>query len=279
MGFDVLLAVLFAALLHAGWNALVKSQNDKLLAMTGVVIGAGLIGTALLLFVELPLAESHPYLVAAICLHMGYQITLARAYEIGDLTLVYPISRGVAPLIVMVFSTVMLGLQVDFTSALGILFIVGAVFIMIFELKKTGATSLKPIMLALLIACLIAAYSLVDGLGARAGKTSIGFYSLLSLLNAVFFSLYIGFKRPEIFMKLALDQKAVSIMGGGASFMGFAIIIWAFTKAPIAIVTGLRETSIIFAMLIGVFVFRENMTKIKLFATLICILGVGFMRL
>lgn len=279
MSIMVFMAVIFAALLHATWNAVAKSQSDKLLTMTALVFGSSLWGMVALPFAQLPNKASFVYLAVGILLHIGYQIVLQSAYKLGDLSLVYPISRGTAPLIVTIFSIFVWNIDFEFTTILGLAAIIFAVFCMAFTKNNSGGHDGKAILFALVTACFIAAYSLVDGTGARLSGDSLGFYACLTIANGFGFAAFIGFVKPENLALVFKTQKYIMVFGGLASFGAFAIAMWAFTQAPIALVTALRESSIMFAMLIGVVFFKENFGGLKLVATLATLAGMVLLRM
>lgn len=279
MSVMVFMAVVFAALLHAAWNAVAKSQSDKLLTMTALVMGSGFWGIVALPFIQAPDPKSYLYLGIGILLHVGYQLVLQAAYRFGDLSLVYPISRGAAPLIVTLFSIFVWHIEFSFWTLGGLGAIIFAVFCLAFSKNTGGGRDIKAIAFALVTACFIATYSLVDGVGARLSGDSLGFYAILTMSNGFLFPAIVLFKRPQIVKQVFRSQKIVLFAGGLASFGAFAIAMWAFTQAPIALVTALRESSIMFAMLIGVVFFKESFGRLKLLATMATLTGMILLRL
>ena len=279
MSFIVFAAVIFAAILHAAWNAVAKSQSDKLLTMTALVFGSAFWGALMLPMTGSPHPQSYVYLAVGIVLHVGYQIVLQAAYKLGDLSLVYPISRGTAPLIVTVFSVFVWGIEFEFVTILGVVAIILAVFCLGFAKNGAGGRDLKAVGFALMTACFIAAYSLVDGTGARQSGEPLGYYAQLTIANAVFFIPFVMWKKPALIKQVFINQKKIMIMGGFASFAAFAIVMWAFTQAPIAMVTALRESSIMFAMMIGVVFFREKFGAMKFVAIILTLSGMILLRL
>jgi len=274
----VFVAVIGAAVLHAGWNALVKGGADKTMSMGAVVLGHMPLALIALPFVPMPAIESMPYLAAGILLHVGYQLFLLKSYEIGDLTQVYPIARGAAPLIVALFSVAVLGIQLSSIQMLAILIIGCGIISLALVRKADGLRNGNAAVLALITGLFIAAYSLVDGLGARIAGTSLGFYSWLAIGNGLIMAAYLAVKSPKTLGVIATKGRGVFLFGGGASFVAYAIVTWAFTQAPIALVTALRETSIVFALLIGVFFLKERLDLIKVFSTLTTLLGAALLR-
>ena len=278
MDITVFVAVLGAAVLHATWNAVVKGGTDKRLNMAAVMLGHIPFAMVSLLFVPLPAVESLPYLAAGIGLHFGYQIFLMRSYEKGDLTQVYPIARGSAPLIVAVFSVLVLGVHLAAMEIFAILLIGAGILSLALVPRADGMRNGHAGILALITGLFIASYSLVDGLGARLAGTTLGFFSWLAIGNGVVMIFYLRAVSPNVLRDLPRKGGKVFLLGGGASFIAYAIVTWAFTQAPIALVTALRETSIIFALLIGVFFLRERLDLAKVFSTAITLVGAVLLR-
>lgn len=274
----VLIAVIGAALLHATWNAMMKGSSDKFLSMSAVVLGQALIASLLLPFVPMPDIQSLPYLLGGIVLHTGYQLVLIRSYSLGDFTQVYPIARGSAPLLVALVSVLFLGVHLHLFEMLAILIIGAGIMSMSLVRQKDGLQNKNAAISAFITGCFIAAYSLVDGTGARIGGTALGFYCWLAIGNAIVFAIYMRITKPGLLQQIPVKSKKVLLVGGGASFIGYAVVMWAFTQAPIALVTALRETSIVFALLIGVFFLKEKLNLAKVFSTMVTLLGAVLLR-
>ena len=278
MDLTIFLAVLFAAALHATWNALVKGNSDKILGMTAVVLGHAPFALLAMPFVPLPALASWPYLAAGVALHLGYQLFLMFSYRIGDLTQVYPIARGSAPLIVAGVSIAFLGVQLSSSSLVAIAIIGCAIMSLVFVRNSDGLTNPRAAAMALATGCFIASYSLCDGLGARQAGTAVGYYAWLTLFNAVLFALIIRVTKPGILSQLPSRGRMIALIGGGASFLAYAIVTWAFTMAPIALVTALRETSIVFALIIGVVFLKEPLNLAKVASTMATLLGAAILK-
>lgn len=272
------MAVIGAALLHASWNALVKGGSDKLLGMGAVIIGHVPFAILCLLFVPAPAPASWTLLCWGIVLHTGYQFFLLHSYKLGDLTQVYPIARGSAPLLVALFSVLVLKIELSKLELVAVAIIGIGILSLGLVRKSTGHRSPAAAISALITGCFIASYSLVDGTGARLAGTSVGFYSWLSIANGIIMSIYIIAVRPRILKQLVSTHLTLFMVGGGASFIAYAIVTWAFTQAPIALVTALRETSIVFALLIGVFFLKERIDLVKVFATFTTLVGAFLLR-
>jgi drug/metabolite transporter (DMT)-like permease len=274
----VLLIVLFAAALHATWNALVKGASDKLISMTAVVLGHVPFALLALPFVPLPDAASVPYIFAGAALHVGYQLFLLWAYRQGDLTQIYPIARGTAPLIVAAFSVLVFRETLTTMQLVAITTIGCGIMSLVLVRGSQGMHNPGGAVLALITGCFVAGYSMVDGYGARSAGTAVGFYAWLTILNAIAFAVIVAITSPGVLRTTIRSHRKTMAIGGAASFVAYALVVWAFTQAPIAVVTALRETSIVFALLIGVFFLKERLNLVKLISAMLTMLGALMLR-
>ncbi len=274
----VFIAVIAAAVLHAVWNAVIKSGHDKHLGMTALVLGHAPIALVVAIFAPAPDAASWPFLIAGIALHVGYQLFLLTSYRFGDLTQVYPIARGTAPMLVAGVSVVILGVALSASELLAIVMIAIGVMSLSLVRQNDGLRNSRAAVLAFVTGCFIAGYSLVDGLGARQAGTALGFYAWLSVANAIVFSIIMAIAKPGLIKRIHVEALPAFLLGGGASYVAYGLVIWAFTQAPIALVTALRETSIIFALLIGVFFLKEKLDLAKVVSTVVTLSGAILLR-
>ncbi|MGI9412778.1 MAG: EamA family transporter [Hyphomicrobiales bacterium] len=278
MDIVVYVAVLTAAALHAVWNAFVKGAADKHVSMAAVVLGHAPISLAVLAFVPMPDPASWPYLLCGAALHTAYQLFLLASYRIGDLTQVYPIARGTAPMLVAGISVMFLGVELSTSEVLAVITIGVGIMSLSVVRQSDGLRNPHAAQLAFATGCFIAGYSLIDGLGARQAGTALGFYAWLALFNAASFAAIMGVTRPGVLTRLRTDGRRALVLGGSASFGAYALVIWAFTQAPIALVTALRETSIVFALLIGVFFLKEKLDLAKLVSVAVTLFGAILLR-
>lgn len=278
MSLPVLMIVLLAALLHAAWNFLVKSTDDKHLSMSAVVLGHTPFALLALLFSPLPRPESLPYLLGGAGLHVAYQLFLLASYRIGDLSQVYPLARGCAPLLVAGVSVALLGVRLSGLELAAVGAIGTGLMSLALVRRGDGFRNGRAAFLAIITGGFIASYSLVDGMGAREAGTALGFYGWLSVVNAAIFAAIVGAIHPGTVRSVVCRGWRLALCGGGASFLAYAMVTWAFTQAPIPLVTAVRETSIVFALLLAVFVLKERLDALKLFATLCTLLGVALLR-
>jgi drug/metabolite transporter (DMT)-like permease len=270
-------SVVTAALLHASWNALVKTGQNKQSGMLLLTLAHAFFGLCLLPFVSVPQGAAWLWLIASGLIHMLYQLFLGFAYERGDLSRVYPIARGAAPMIVLIVS---LSFGIDTLRSmdlLGILVLGLGIFLMAHGVFSSGEDR-RLIPLALGSAAATAGYSLVDGLGARVMGDALGYVSWLLIFSAVFYTPVIVALRGRSVLPRGGGQIALGLCAGCASFIAYALVVWAMTEAPIALVTALREISILFAMLLGWVFFRDTMGPAKIVAGLVIVAGVILTR-
>ena len=279
MSLSIMLVVLTAALLHATWNFFVKRSGDKYLSMSSVVIGHIPLALLFLLFSPFPSTESIPYIFAGALIHTGYQLFLLNSYRFGDLSLVYPLARGSAPLLITLFSMIFFEDELALYDLPPIFVITIGIVSLTMVKGKDGFRQLQGVLLAFATGVFIASYSLVDGVGARESGSPVGFYGALSIINALIFMVIVSFSKPGTCRKAVTKEWRQTIIAGSVSFIAYALVIWAFTKLPIAHVSALRETSIIFALLLGVVFLKEKLTPLKLFATITTFAGVCLLRL
>ena len=277
MSISVFIAVLFAAILHASWNAIIKFGNDKLQGMVLLSLAHGIIGFCLVIFFPLPMANAWPWLIASVCFHLWYKLFLTSAYERGDLSRVYPIARGTAPIIVLVFSSIFLIDAISSKEIFAVIFIGIGIFILGFGVFRNKET-LALLPFALCSALGTAGYSITDGLGARAAGNVTSYIGWLFFLDAIVFVIFAFFRRGSNILPKKPSTWALGLIAGSASVLAYWIAVWAMTIAPIVLVAALRETSVLFAVFIGVFFFKERMGKSKIFASVLIVFGIIIMR-
>ncbi len=280
----VLLVVLFGALLHAGWNALIKSSSDKSLD-TALIHGLGtLLAVPLLCIVGLPSAAAWPYILASTLIHIGYYIALTGAYRHGDLGLTYPLMRGTAPLLVAMSSHALIGEALSWLSWLGVATISGGVLLLGLSRVQRGGDEhqrRKALRYALCNAAIIAVYTVVDGLGVRVSGNAASYVCGLFLLDGLpYLALVLWQRRSDLPAVRAymLARWPIASVGTAASLGSYGIALWAMTRAPVATVAALRETSVLFAALIGTLVLREPFGWKRACGTLVIVIGVMGLR-
>lgn len=279
MDLIVFLAVLAGAAMHASWNALVKTGVDRTTSIFLLAIIQGAISLVLLPFFAIPLAASWPWIAVSALLHTGYKIFLIRAYEHGDLSQVYPLARGSAPLIVAFVGIFVLAEDLTALKFAAVCVIGLGVMLMSSKLSAGEAISRKALFFALGTALLTASYTLVDGIGAQLSGTASGFTFWMFVGDGILMTLYAAAVRGRELGGAVRGNMRSGIAAGALSLGSYWIAIWAFTLAPIALVAALRETSVLFAMLIAVFVLGEKASRQRWFAAGLICAGIVLMRL
>ncbi|MCU0949879.1 MAG: DMT family transporter [Burkholderiaceae bacterium] len=273
MTLTVSFAVLLAALLHASWNAMIKGGRDVLLDTAAIVAGAGVVALPFLFVVPLPSAAAWPYILASVATHLAYYYLMVNAYRTGDLSLVYPLMRGVAPLITALLGIVWLQEMPGPYAWLGMALISAGVIAL--ALRTADHTpSRAAIGFALANACVIATYSIIDGTGARASGHVWSYIVWLFVIDAIPFTLFMLVTRRRAFVQALWARRRNGLIGGSLSAGAYAISVWAMTQAPVALVASLRETSVLFATLIGARLLKEKLTPRRWLGVGAVVLGV-----
>jgi len=275
----VFLAVLGAAVMHAGWNAIVKVGLDRFSSILLLSMVQGGLALALLPFFAAPLAASWPWLIASALLHIGYKLFLIQAYRHGDLSQVYPLARGSAPLIVALVGALFLGEIMTAGKTAAVAAIGIGVIIMSMGGGGPGRLPPKALLYALGTACFTASYTLVDGVGARLAETASGFTLWMFAFDATGMTCFALATRGRRVFRTLLPAWRGGVAAGGLSLGSYWIAIWAFTLAPLAMVAALRETSVLFAMLIGVFLLGERANPWRWASAGLILTGVALIRL
>src|SRR5205809_6485262 len=270
----VTLAVLGAALLHASWNVLVKSGADKELETVNIAIGAGLVALVIALFLPAPAPASWPWVAASAVVHILYFVFLAGAYRWGELSYTYPVMRGGGPMIVALVGAAALGEMLPLHATLGIVLICAGIFGFAAGRHDRRATAF-----ALGNAVVIAAYTLIDGQGARLSAAPVSYTLWFFIANGVVIFAYGWLRRGSAVATYFRSTWKRAIVGGGCALAAYGIALWAMTRAPIAVVAVLRETSVIFAAVIASFVLHEKFTRRRLAATGAVMLGLVALKL
>jgi drug/metabolite transporter (DMT)-like permease len=276
--FGVFLAVLGAAFLHALWNALVKTGTSRAGALAILSVAEIVIGLLWSLRSPLPTGPVLWWIAGSACFHLIYKTCLTYAYEHGDLSRVYPLARGTAPLAVLVIGALFLGEHVETTEAIGIL-ILGAGIILLAAGVFRSSESLRLLPFAFGAAFGTMGYTIVDGFGARAAGDGPAYVGWLFVVDGLTYLVLMLWLRGASILRHPLKPWLSGLFAGAASFAAYAIAVWAMTFAPIPLVAALRETSILFAVLIGWVVFGERMSPSKWVSVALIAAGVALTRL
>ncbi|WPO97670.1 DMT family transporter [Pseudomonas sp. HR96] len=270
MPIPIILLVLFAALLHASWNALLRGGDDRLWSMTMMCVAVAVASALGLAVLGTPARASWGYALLSALLHVGYNLFLVRSYRTGDLGQTYPIARGASPILIALGAALFAGERVGPGALLGIALVSVGIISLAFNGRRLTVPSLP---YALGTGCFIAAYSVTDGIGARLSAAPMAYTALMCVMWGVLMPLvYIALR--DVRSLLQPRPGLCTALGGGlVSLLAYAIVIYAMTAAPMGAVSALRETSVLFAALIGYFFLGESLSLRKLLACVVIACG------
>lgn len=280
MDWHIFLIVLLAAACHAGWNALLKLRVEPIIAISLISFGCGLVSLPLIPFVAFPSPPSWPFVLGSLVIHLGYYLTLAEAYRHGDLGQIYPIARGSAPLMTALGATVVAVEPLPAMAWAGILVLTSAIFLLaVAGGRNLAKFNTRGVAFALLTAGSISAYTLVDGVGARLSSSPMPYIVWLLLLDGLMMLAFGVWLRGAAFLNSFRENWTIVLAGGALSSASYGIAIWAMTVAPIALVAALRETSVLFAALLGIAFLGEPVRAARIVAVVMALSGLIMMRL
>ncbi|WMJ67764.1 EamA family transporter [Stenotrophomonas sp. 24(2023)] len=271
MPLSLFLLVLLAAALHASWNAIVKRGPDKFLGTVLVTGSAALLSAAVLPWLPLPAPQSLPWLAASVMLQVAYYALVARCYQQVDMSLAYPLMRGCAPILVALAGS-LLGQPLPPLAWAGIVLVSTGILCM--ALGARGGQLRLPLLTALMIAT----YTLVDAQGARLSGHALGYTLWLFLLSGLPLPLWALLRRHRQVLAYARAHWPLGVVGGIGTTASYAMALWAMTQVPVAMVSALRESSILFALLISVFLLHERVPRVRWLAATLMVCGVVVLR-
>ena len=273
----VVALILSAALLHAVWNTIIKTAVDRTTTLGLVALGHVLPGAVMVALLPLPSAESFFYIGLSTLVHFGYFYLLGRAYHHGDLSVVYPIARGSVPALVALWAWLLLDEVLPPFVWVGIVLIVTGILLSNWKALRSGVGT-SAMLLSLGTGFCISVYSLVDGVGVRLSGNTLSYWAWGAFLH-LFIAAFAGFRRRHTLSALPLRIWSVGIAGGMVSMTAYGLILYAKNFAPLGVVSALRETSVIFATLIGYFLLKEGNWKRRLGAAVIMACGIALISL
>jgi drug/metabolite transporter (DMT)-like permease len=261
--------VLVAALLHASWNALLKRGGDGFWSMTVMGVATAIACAVAVCFLPLPARASWPYIAASALLHVGYNVFLIRAYRHGDFGSAYPVARGSSPLLVAIGAALVAGETPGLAAAIGIVLVSLGIISLAFEGRRVPGSG---IFYALGTGMFIAAYSVTDGIGGRLSNGAVAYTAWMCLLwGATALPLYLLWRREKLWR--GAGPTGIAAAGGIISVIAYGIVIFAMTRAPMGSVSALRETSVLFAVLLARIMFGEKLTARRMVSALVIVAG------
>ena len=278
MPLDVMVIVLFAAILHASWNALVRASSHKFHDTTLIVLGAAVWTALLLPLVPVPAVESWPYLAASVLIHVVYFSLVALSYRSGELSFVYPVMRGTAPVLSAVAAALLINESPTLGGWAGVLLISCGVLALAGDSWRAGTFHTASALFALTNACVIVVYTLVDGQGARLSGHAFSYTGWMFLLTApLLLAISAVGQSREVFRRIRLGWRK-GLLGGACTLASYGLVLWAMTRAPIALVAALRETSVVFAAILAVYFLKEPITRFRIASILTVSAGAVAMK-
>ena len=268
--------ILFAALLHAVWNAIVKVAPDKTLSAILVAISGATISALIVPMLPQPAPAAWPFLAISTVLQVGYYALVASAYRAADMSLAYPLMRGLAPLIVAAVTAFALGDHLTAPAWIGVVLV--SVGVVATALGARGSGNGRGALFAIGNAVVIAAYTISDGLGVRASNAPVAYTMWLMILTALPLIVWVIVFRRD-FPRYARRYAGLGFVGGLATLTSYGLALWAMTLAPVAVVAALRETSILFGTAIAALVLKERVTPARLAAIGLIAAGAVALRL
>lgn len=278
MSLGITLLILFAAMMHASWNALVKASRDPLVELATLNLAGGIVSLPLLPILGLPGLAVLPYLAGNVLCHTAYYTLLLNSYSAGGLSLVYPIARGAGPLLVAAASIPLLGEPLPAKANLGVVLIATSIASLAFA---GGMRHFHPraVLLSLATGATIAAYTLVDGAGARKATNAVSYIACLFVLDGFVLLPVVYLRRPGIAVERIRAHWKTGALSGILAVSAYGIAVWAMTRAPIALVAALRETSVVVAAIFGALFLGEPFGRHRILASIGVAVGIVLLRL
>lgn len=273
----VIAIILTAALLHAVWNAIVKTAADRTTTLGLVALGHVIPATAMILLLPLPSAESFPYILISTVVHFGYYYMLGKAYQHGDLSVVYPIARGIVPALVSLWAMILVGEVLPLQAWGGIALIALGIQLSSWKALRSGVGRWA-LGFAVGTGFCISVYSVVDGIGVRLSGNTLSYWAWGAFLH-LFIAGFVGVKKRNTLASLPAKTWMIGILGGLVSMTAYGLVLYAKNFAPLGAVSALRETSVIFAALIGFVFLKEGNWMRRLGAAVLMAFGVALIGL
>ena len=280
MPLEIVAIVLVAALAHASWNALAKGDDDRLVTLGAINAVKFLLCIPLVLVLPLPAPASWPYLVVSSFLHVGYYIFLIAAYRYGDLSKVYPLARGLSPLVVAAGAFVIAGERLGPVALAGVA--IACAGIASLSLGVAGAHAgdhRRSVFFAVLTALFIAAYTVTDAMGARLSGAAVSYIAWLGLLDGPPLLIVAAMRRRAALVRHLAERGWKAVAGGTLQLGAYGLVIWALALAPMAAVSALRETSVLFAAVIGVKLLGEPLGTRRIVSSALVVAGIVLIEL
>ena len=277
LGLDprVIALVLLAAVLHASWNAMLKAAPDRVTTSAVMNLTGFAAGAVLALFVAAPASASWIFILLSVAIHFGYFVFLLGSYRYGDLSQVYPLARGIGPLIVAFVSPWLIGEHLGGVQLAGVVLLCLGILSLAFNrMRLRELVNWKPLVMALATGCSIAAYTVVDGLGVRVSASPGGYIAWLFILDGISMALLAAILRRRMLATAVRSIWRPAVLSGLISILAYGIVIWCYNLGAIAPIAALRETSVVIAAALGSLMLHEPFGRWRIAAASFCALGI-----
>jgi drug/metabolite transporter (DMT)-like permease len=279
------LAVLAAAVTHAVWNAIAHGIKDQMLAFALIGVGGIAAAIPLIIVAAVPRADSWPYLLASVGIHIFYVLLLMRCYRLGEFSQVYPLARGTSPLVVAILAAVFVDERLALPQIAGVLIVSGGLAVLVLGGRRprlAGASGgvvpagqrRAAFLAAIGTGLTIAAYTTVDGVGVRLSASPAGYIGWLMVLQSLCVPMFALVRRREVVLKQPPRILLCGLAAGALSVLAYGLVLWAQTRGALAPIAALRETSVIFGAVIGTLIFREPFGRTRITATVLVVIGI-----
>jgi drug/metabolite transporter (DMT)-like permease len=285
LSLSVILAVLAAAVTHATWNAIAHGIKDQTLAFALIGVGGTAVSVPLVIVAAMPRSASWPYLLASVAIHVFYNLLLMQCYRLGEFSQVYPLARGVSPLVVTILAAVFVHEHLAFFQVMGVVIVSAGLAFLVFGGRRApagghggvvppGQQSQGAFLAAVGTGLTIAAYTTVDGVGVRLSASPVGYIGWLIMLESLCVPLFALIRRREVLLKQPRRILLSGLAAGALSVLAYGLVLWAQTRGALAPIAALRETSVIFGAIIGTVIFREPFGRTRITATVLVVAGI-----
>jgi drug/metabolite transporter (DMT)-like permease len=272
---------LLTAVAHTTWNVLLKTSDNKVLFLRSFLLVASLVFIPILFFISPPAPSSYKFLAVSLFIHIFYNIFLIKMYNHSEISFSYPIARGSPTLILLLVSPLLLGDQITFLNEIGALVLICGIFFLIFSEGNYKKINFKGLGLSLMVATTIVIYTLVDAKGARLSQNVIAYGMYMFALEGITFNLayIVLFKDKKIPMSFILKEKYKILLASFLVTFAYLPILYAFTKVNVPSVAALREISILFTSIYGVYFLKEKFGSIKVISAVLVVIGCIIIRI
>jgi drug/metabolite transporter (DMT)-like permease len=271
LSLSVTMAVLAAAVTHATWNAIAHGIKDQTLAFGLIGAGGILVAIPLVIVSVAPRPDAWPYLLGSVAIHVFYNLLLMRCYRYGEFGQVYPLARGISPLVVTILAAMVVGEHLALHQVAGVLIVSAGLAALVFAGRWPGRVV---VLAAVGTGLTIAAYTTVDGVGVRLSASPAGYIGWLMVLQSLCVPMFALVRRRDVLARQRPRVLASGLAAGMLSVLAYGLVLWAQTRGALAPIAALRETSVIFGPIIGTVVFREPFGRARIVATILVVAGI-----